>query len=105
MCRFDSGSGITVLICDEKADIVAAMVDVHTVLNPLLAESLAIREGMRLVMRLGFQGVMVESNSLEALNLIGEKSPWQGEATNWIEDIRVLSGISGNHVLSRFQGI
>ncbi|XP_022155289.1 uncharacterized protein LOC111022426 [Momordica charantia] len=67
------GSGVGVLLRDGNAEIVAAMIDFHVVKTPLLTEILAIREGLRLATRLGVHRVMVESDSLEALNLIGDK--------------------------------
>ncbi|XP_022158489.1 uncharacterized protein LOC111024968 [Momordica charantia] len=87
----EEGSGVGVLLREGNAEIVGAMVDFHMVKTPLLAKILAIREGLSLATRLGVHRVVVETDSLEALNLIGDKSPWKGEAVSWVEDIRAFA--------------
>lgn len=62
-------SGIGVLIWNDKNEIQAALVDLHTVVSPLLAEILVIRKGLHLASRLGLRKVEVESDSVMNIRL------------------------------------
>lgn len=60
-------SRIRVLVQDCHNKILASMIDIHGGLTPLLVEILAIREGVRLAVRLGLKRVIFEADSLVAI--------------------------------------
>ncbi|XP_022142956.1 uncharacterized protein LOC111012950 [Momordica charantia] len=81
------------IVCrNEKGQILAAasrrMEAYH---DPLMAESLALLEGLRLADHLNIQQVQFESDSLQLINLLTEDPiSWCGSNV-WLEDIRVLA--------------
>lgn len=62
-----SSSGIEVIHRDDRSENVAAMVDVLPRISPQLAEIAAIREGLRVAVRLGLSRVMLETDSLSSI--------------------------------------
>ena len=66
-----------------------ASVKTTTCISAVVAESLAIREATRYARQQGFQQVIIESNSLIAINEINQSD---GEGTKW-EVIAILDEI------------
>lgn len=63
-------SGLGIIIRDDRNEIVATVVDLHARVSSLLFEIWAIRERLHLAVGLGLRKIMVESDLLEAINLI-----------------------------------
>lgn len=60
------------------------MVDVLPKMSPQLVEIAAIREGLKIAVRLGLSRVIIETDSLSSIALIREGSLVQNEISNWL---------------------
>lgn len=86
-----SGSGMGVIVIDAGGElIITKTVCRHRVLCPELAEALAIKEALSWIKNQGWQGVIVESDFLVAVQAIRSKAPMVSPFGRVIEACRAM---------------